>query len=86
MLIINPKPCVSYEHSEFLGGYFRYDQSSGSSQYSTFTTYTMGCLEVKNSGFMSELLWVLVSSFLMGWLISKTKQEENFYKKRKFNI
>ena len=30
---------------------------------------------------MSELLWVLVSSFLMGWLISKTKQEENFYKK-----
>ena len=40
-----------------------------------------GLLEVKNSGFMSELLWVLVSSFLMGWLISKTKQEENFYKK-----
>lgn len=31
---------------------------------------------------MRELLWVLISSFLMGLLTAKTKQEENFYKKR----
>lgn len=31
---------------------------------------------------MSSILWVLISSFLMCLLTSKTKQEEKFYKRR----